>query len=58
LSACCGLLSCCSGLQWGSDRIEQLGADRLAALVQLSKVRQVSLPVLMETLGIQSPTYV
>lgn len=41
-----------------SDRIEQIGAERLEALASLAQLRQVSLLELMETLGIQPATYV
>ena len=41
-----------------SNQIEQVGAQRLEALAQLAQWRQVSLPTLMESLGIQAPTYV
>jgi len=40
-----------------SDHIEHLTAQRLEALVNLSTLRQVTLPQLMDDLGIQSPTY-
>ena len=41
-----------------SNQIEQLGAQRLEALATLAQLRQVALPMLMEDLGIQAPTYV
>lgn len=41
-----------------SNQIEQLGAQRLEALATLAQLRQVSLPTLMEDLGIQASTYV
>ncbi|MBW4620179.1 MAG: STAS/SEC14 domain-containing protein [Cyanosarcina radialis HA8281-LM2] len=41
-----------------SDRIEQIGVQRLEALANLALLRQVSLLDLMETLGIQPVTYV
>jgi hypothetical protein len=41
-----------------SNRIEQIGAQRLEALAHLAQLRQVSLLDLMETLGIQSMSYV
>lgn len=41
-----------------SNQIEQIGAQRLEALANLAQLRQVSLLDLMETLGIQSMTYV
>jgi hypothetical protein len=41
-----------------SNQIEQIGAQRLEALASLAQLRQVSLPDLMETLGIQPVSYV
>ena len=41
-----------------TDRAEELHADRMAALVALAKLRGVSLPVLMEQLGISFPEHV
>jgi hypothetical protein len=41
-----------------SSQIEQIGADRLEALATLAQLRQVALTDLMQTLGIQSVTYV
>jgi hypothetical protein len=41
-----------------SNQIEQFGAQRLEALANLAQLRQVSLSELMETLGIQSVSYV
>jgi hypothetical protein len=41
-----------------SDRVEQLSADRLEALVKLAELRQVTLPQVMDDLGIQPPSYV
>ncbi len=41
-----------------SNQIELFGAQRLEALATLAQLRQVSLPQLMQDLGIQSPTYV
>lgn len=41
-----------------SDRIEQIGAQRLESLASLAQLRQVSLLELMETLGIRPMTYV
>ncbi|MBE9009230.1 STAS/SEC14 domain-containing protein [Pseudanabaenaceae cyanobacterium LEGE 13415] len=41
-----------------SSQIEQVGAQRLEALANLAQLRQVSVAELMETLGIQSFTYV
>ncbi len=35
--------------------VEQADADRLQALITLSQIRQVSLPELMQQLGIQPP---
>jgi hypothetical protein len=46
------------GLIQLSNQIEQLGAQRLEALANLAQLRQISLPTLMEDLGIQTPTYV
>jgi hypothetical protein len=40
-----------------SDRIEQLTAHRLEALVNLATLRQVPLLQLMDDLGIQAPSY-
>lgn len=41
-----------------SNQIEQWGGQRLEALATLAQLRRVSLPTLMEDLGIQTPTYV
>ena len=41
-----------------SNQIEQYGAQRLEALATLAQLRQVSLSVIMESLGIQPVTYV
>jgi hypothetical protein len=41
-----------------TDRAEELHADRMAALVELAKLRGVSLPVLMDQLGIHFPEHV
>lgn len=41
-----------------TEQIEQQDARRLAALVDLARVRGTTVPVLMDTLGIQPPTYV
>jgi hypothetical protein len=41
-----------------SNQIEQIGAQRLQALADLAQLRQVSLMALMESLGIQSASYV
>ena len=38
-----------------TDRAEELHADRMAALVELARLRGVSLPVLLERLGIHLP---
>jgi hypothetical protein len=40
-----------------SNRIEQIGAQRLEALANLAQLRQVSLLDLIETLGIQPVSY-
>lgn len=37
------------------DITEQADADRLQALLTLSQIRQISLPALMEQLGLSSP---
>ena len=41
-----------------SNQIEQYDAQRLEALATLAQLRQVSLSVIMESLGIQPVTYV
>ena len=41
-----------------SNQIEQCGAQRLEALASLAQLRQVSLSVIMASLGIQPVTYV
>lgn len=41
-----------------SSQIEEFGAQRLSALAELAKLRQVSLAEIMETLGIQPVSYV
>jgi hypothetical protein len=41
-----------------TDRAEELHAERLAALVELAKCRGVSLPVLMDQLGLRFPEHV
>jgi len=41
-----------------TDQVEQLEADRIAALTELAGLRQTSLTDLMHTLGIQPPPYV
>ena len=41
-----------------TDRAEELHADRMAALVELTKGRGVSLAVLMDQLGIHFPEHV
>ena len=38
-----------------TDQAEELNADRLAALVELATLRGISLPVLMDQLGIHFP---
>lgn len=38
-----------------ADRAEEVHADRLAALVELAKIRGVSLPALLEQLAIHFP---
>ena len=38
-----------------TDRAEELHADRMAALVELARLRGVSLPMLLERLGIHLP---
>jgi hypothetical protein len=38
-----------------SDRAEELQAERMAAMAELAKLRGVSLPELMNQLGIQFP---
>jgi hypothetical protein len=38
-----------------SDRVEQLHAERMAALVELARLRGISLPELMDHLGIRFP---
>jgi 3-dehydroquinate dehydratase len=38
-----------------NDKAEEAHADRMAALVELAKVRGVSLPALMDQLGIHLP---
>jgi hypothetical protein len=40
-----------------TDRAEELHADRMAALVELAQLRGVSLPVLMDQLGIHFPEH-
>lgn len=40
-----------------TNQIEQQDANRLAALVKLAQLRQTSLQHLMQSLGIQHPTY-
>ena len=40
-----------------SNQIEQCSAQRLEALASLAQLRQVSLSVIMESLGIQPVTY-
>jgi hypothetical protein len=41
-----------------TDRAEEVHADRMAALVELATLRGVSLPVLLEQLGIHFPEHV
>ncbi|MBS1789133.1 MAG: STAS/SEC14 domain-containing protein [Acidobacteria bacterium] len=41
-----------------TDQSEELHAERVAAMAELAKLRGVSLPVLMEQLGIHFPEYV
>jgi len=41
-----------------SDRVEQLNARRIECLAELARRRQMSLPDLMEQLGIKAPPYV
>lgn len=41
-----------------TDQTEELHAERMAAMVELAKLRGVSLPALMEQLGIEFPEYV
>ena len=40
-----------------SDEVEVIEARRAAHLVELSRLRGVSLPALMDSLGIRSPEY-
>ncbi len=40
-----------------SDQFEEWAANRIAFLAELARIRQVSLPDLMRTLGIQAPEY-
>jgi len=40
-----------------TDQTEEVHAERMAALVELAKVRGVSLPVLMDQLGIHFPEH-
>jgi hypothetical protein len=40
-----------------SDQIEQGNVQRLSALVELAKLRNTSLPTLIQDLGIKSPEY-
>ena len=41
-----------------TDRAEELHAERMAALVELAQLRGISLPVLMDQLGIHFPEHV
>ena len=40
-----------------TDQVEELEAERVADLVELARLRQVSLDTLMTQLGIHAPTY-
>lgn len=40
-----------------TDRAEEIHADRMAALVELAQLRGVSLPILMDQLGIHFPEH-
>lgn len=41
-----------------TNQIEKLDAERVRWLIDLARYRQLSLPALMEQLGIQAPPYV
>ncbi len=41
-----------------TDQSEEIHAERMTAMVELAKLRGISLPVLMEQLGIHFPEYV
>jgi hypothetical protein len=41
-----------------SDQIEEFNARRIECLIQLARLRQTSLPALMEQRGIKTPSYV
>jgi hypothetical protein len=41
-----------------TEQIEHDDAQRLAALVELARLRGTTVPLLMDTLGIQPPSYV
>lgn len=41
-----------------SDQLERANARRMGYLVELARLRQISLEALMEELGIKSPSYV
>ncbi len=41
-----------------NDIAEQKNVERMAALAKLAQLRQISLPDLMEQLGIKPPSYV
>ncbi|WP_026369952.1 hypothetical protein [Kallotenue papyrolyticum] len=40
-----------------TDQLEKLEAERVAALAELARLRQTTIPELMRSLGIQPPTY-
>jgi 16S rRNA C967 or C1407 C5-methylase (RsmB/RsmF family) len=40
-----------------TDQVEQLEADRLAALSELAQLRQTTLPTLMANLGLRAPAH-
>jgi len=41
-----------------TEQVERLDAQRLEYLVELARLRQTTLPALMESLDLQSPNYV
>lgn len=41
-----------------TDQSEELHADRMAAMVELAKLRGITLPALMDQLGIKFPEHV
>lgn len=41
-----------------NDKMENYSAERLKLLLQLAGIREISLPQVMEQLGLQKPTYV